>query len=435
MIKIPERAEKIFATGSIFFFTGALIPVLMDNGTTIVQDPFSPVIFMGIYAVSLVLLISQWQNSLRVAIGDIFTWILIGIVIASVSWTIMPDITPRRVLLMAGTNLFALYFATRYSLKEQLKILAWAFGIIIVLSFVFAIALPFYGVMSYQEFGAHAGAWRGIMSHKNMLGRLMDLSVVAFLLYALDNDIQNPKYRWLPWAGYTLSIVLILLSTSKTALVVWLTLSLLFPLFRSLRYQYTVLVPFLITIILLGSSLGIFLVDNAEGIAKALGKDLTLTGRSDIWIVMMDKIWERPWFGYGFNAFWQGWDSPASAYMWRTLQWECPYAHNGVMDLLAELGFCALILFLCSYFMAWVRGIGLVRITRTPDGIWPVMYLTFLFMSNITESTLLATNSIFWILFVSVCLSIPVEYKYTQRLMRAKRLMNEPGFSDHLLDY
>jgi O-antigen ligase len=435
MLKIPERFEKIFTTAAIFFFTGALIPVFFDDGTSIAQDPISPLIFMGIYAVTIVLIISHWRNCLRVATGDIFTWILLGIVIASISWSIMPDLTPRRTFLMTGTNLFALYFATRYSLKEQLKILAWAFGIIIVLSFVFAIALPFYGIMSTQEFGAHAGAWRGIMTHKNMLGRLMDLSVTAFLLFALDNDIQNPKYRWIPWAGYILSIVLILLSTSKTALVVWITLSLLFPLFRSLRSQYTVLVPFLITIILLGSSLSIFLVDNAEGIARALGKDLTLTGRSDIWIAMMDKIWERPWFGYGFNAFWQGWDSPASAYMWRTLQWECPYAHNGVMDLLAELGFSALILFLCSYLMGWIRGISLVRITRTPEGIWPVMYLTFLFMSNITESTLLATNSIFWILFVSTCLSIPIEYKYHQRLIRAKQLMNESDFPDHLLEY
>ncbi|MDY6902377.1 MAG: O-antigen ligase family protein, partial [Cyanobacteriota bacterium] len=142
----------------------------------------------------------------------------------------------------------------------------------------------------------------------------------------------------------------------------------------------------------------------------ALGRDLTLTGRTDIWSAMFDLIWERPWFGYGFNAVWRDWNSEITAYLWRTLAWECPYGHNGFMDLFIELGLVGLLVFTLSFITTFFKGIMWLRITKCIEGTWPLMYLTFLVMYNISESTLVETNSIFWIVYVSTVFSLAIEY-------------------------
>ncbi len=417
MHKLIPSLEKIFVVFALFLSTSALIPVLLEkedsNGFS--QDPFSPILFLGIYVITAVLILEYRQIFLQftrsVAWKNIWIWLLAGMAIASVLWTIEPDITLRRSILLLGTTVFGAYIAVRYNLREQLELLSWVFGSIIILSFVVAIALPNTGIMTFQEGGVHAGAWRGIMTHKNLLGRIMVLSSMVFLLRGISQSQTKQKYHWIPWLGYGLSILLILLCTSKTALIVSLTLTTIIPLYRTWRRSYTQVIPFMIAVILVVGSTAILIFDQLDVIATTLGRDLTLTGRTNIWIAMWDIIQERPLLGYGLNAVWQNWNNEATAYLWKQLEWECPYGHNGFMDLLAELGFSGLGLFLFSYVITYVKGIKWLRITNNVEGIWPLLYLAFLALYNISESTLLANNSIFWILFVSISFSIVIEYE------------------------
>lgn len=414
MLRLKNFAEKAFVIVAFFLSTAALIPVLLeteDSPASELVDPFTPMLFAGVYAITLLLSIARHKIVVRIAAKEIFVWLLVGLALASIYWTMSPELTQRRSVLLLGSTVFGAYVSTRYNIKEQLHLLAWTFAIIIILSFVFAIALPSYGLMTFQEGGVHEGAWRGILSHKNMLGRLMSLSSVVFLLLANDNSQSEHRYRWFVWSGFVLSVALVVLSTSKTALIVCITMTFIQPLYKALRGKYTTIVPILITLVLVGGGAATLLLDNLEVIASALGKDLTLTGRTDIWAVMFELIWQRPLFGYGYNGFWLGWDGEVSAYIWRTLAWECPYAHNGFMDLLAELGFTGLILFLLSFTYTCTKAIKLVRKSKTIDGLWPLLYLTYLIMYNLTESTLLSSNNIYWIIYTLVVFSTVVEYE------------------------
>lgn len=412
MPKLPKLAEQIFVVFTLFLSTSALIPVLLEGGSgSIGSDSYSPKFFLLIYTITFLLIVKHQKHFVRAAQKDIWIWVFLGIVIASTLWTFAPDVTPRRSILLLGTSVFAIYMAMRFTLREQLQLLACALGIVIVLSFMFAIGLPKYGLMTVQEGGIHAGNWRGIMTHKNILGRLMVFSSMVFLFVAMSNPIKNRRYRWLPWAGYILSIALIVLCTSKSALVICLSLTIILPLYRSWRRNYNQLIPLIIALILVVGSISTLLLDNLPVVADALGRDLTLTGRTDIWSAMFDLIWERPWLGYGFNAVWRDWNSEITAYLWRTLAWECPYGHNGFMDLLAELGFVGLSVFLLSFINTFFKGIMWLRITQCIEGVWPLMYLTFLVMYNISESTLVETNSIFWIVYVSTVFSLAIEYQ------------------------
>jgi len=294
--------------------------------------------------------------------------------------------------------------AARFSVKEQVRLLAWMLGIAMLLSLVFALVLPNYGVMGMGDIhnpqdSNHQGAWRGIYIHKNPLGRLMVMSALVFLLSA----ISSHRYRWVAWTGFGLSVCLILLSTSKTSLVVLLTLMSLLPFYRALRWKYTLAVPFFITVILVGGGVAILSVSNAEAILGAFGRDLTLTGRTDLWATVLDKIWERPWLGYGYAGFWQGWRGE-SADIWSVLNWQPPHSHNGLLDLWLDLGLLGVTAFLLSFIMVCFQAVTWVRLTKTTEELWPLVYLTFLLLVNITETSLLTNNSL-WLLYVAVSLS------------------------------
>lgn len=411
----PTLAEKVFVVLTLFLSTAALIPILLEReGTSgIAPDPITPLMFMGVYAVTTGLILWRSQSFYQVITKNIWLWLLAFIALASIGWTIDPETTTRRAILIFGTTAFGAYMAVRFSIREQLQLLAWALGLVISLSVVFAIALPSYGTMTFQEGGIHAGSWRGIMTHKNMLGRLMVLSGMTFLFVALGKP-QRAIYRQLAWGGLGLSVALLLLSTSKTALIAFVSLMLILLLYRSWRLSYNLAIPLLILVILVVGSSATLVVDNLPAIAGAIGRDLTFTGRTDIWSAMLDKISERPWTGYGFNAFWRDWDNEATAYMWRYLAWECPYGHNGFMDLLAELGIIGLGAFILSYCSGVWESIRLLRITRSIEGLWAITYLTFLLIYNVSESTLMATNSIYWIVYSSTTFTTICDRQYLE---------------------
>src|SRR5690606_21354638 len=72
-------------------------------------------------------------------------------------------------------------------------------------------------------------------------------------------------------------------------------------------------------------------------VLKALGKDPSLTGRTDIWAALMRRVADQPWTGFGYQAFW-GRDSIPAEFVRRETQWPVPSAHNGWIDLLVQLG-------------------------------------------------------------------------------------------------
>ncbi len=402
-----KLVEKGFVVFSLVFFTGA-ITTLMNGGAFPNADQSNPInkaLSFKILLVVMLLIVVWHKKVIPVVSRENFLWVLVGIAVASIFWSDVPTVTLPKIINLIRTTAFGVYFAARFNLKEQLRLLAWALGIGALLSLVFALALPSYGVMGMgsiitTETIAHAGAWQGIYGHKNVLGRIMVLSAVVFLLVANNSR----RYRWVAWAGFGLSVILILLSTSKTALIILLTIIALLPFYRALRWNYTLAVPFFITVVLVGGAVAVLLVSNAEGILGVFGRDLSLTGRTDLWAIVLDKISERPWLGYGYGGFWRGWNGE-SADVWSVVRWEAPHSHNGFLDLWLDLGLLGLTTFALSFIALCLRAVSWLRQTKTAEGLWPLAYLTFLLLANITESSLLRQNFL-WLLYIAVTLSM-----------------------------
>ena len=153
------------------------------------------------------------------------------IALASYFWSDFPARTLKSCIGLIGTTLFGIYLGSRYTLKEQLKLFVWAYGIIAVFSVLFAIALPRYGV----EQAVHAGAWRGIYNHKNLLGRGMTMGGVIF---ALSPSLFDRKDRWLCRVSLGIACLLLLMAKSSSSLINFTLLIISLTVYRILRFRY-----------------------------------------------------------------------------------------------------------------------------------------------------------------------------------------------------
>ncbi|HEY9611934.1 O-antigen ligase [Allocoleopsis sp.] len=397
--------EKRFTIFALIFLTEALrfASLFVDPDPKAdappASNPFDSLMSLlqyGIYGTTLFMLVARWKSSLRVAVRFPLVWLLPATALMSFLWSDFSALSLQKGITTIQTSYFGLYMASRFNLKQQLQMLAWALGIVAVFSVLFSLAFPGAAI----EAGANAGALRGPFAQKNILARIVVLAAIVFLLLALDSRRHR---HWL-WGGFSLSVLLILLTGSKTALLLFLIMVILLPFYQALRRKDTILIPLIITLILVTGSIAVIVVGNWENLLLGLGRDPTLSGRTDLWELAIEKISERPWLGYGYQGFWQ--EGGGAEIIWKAEGYKPPHAHNGFVNITLDLGLTGLCIFLLTLAVNYGRSIAWLRLGRTTVELWPIFYVTFFFMYNNTENTIISHNSIFWALLVAVSLSL-----------------------------
>jgi O-antigen ligase len=383
------------------------------------------------YPILAILVILHWKRFSWVATRDIPLLLLVGTAFASVFWSADPGKTLDGCKGLLRTFLFGAYLATRYSLKEQMKILTWVFGIATILSLVVALAIPSYGTAARLD---HPGAWQGIFAHKNILGYAMTIGAILFLLTA----IKERKPNWLAWSGFGLAVVLTVLAYSSSALVSLLLLLSLMPVYKLVRQHYKLQVILLSMTCILAASVAIFIFSNLETIlVDILQEGLTFNGRTPIWDLIVEKTWERPWLGYGYSAFWE---SDAGAYVilhtWASAGGAKEAveqgfnAHSGYFQLLPQLGFLGISLYAISLVTVFIRVFILLLSTKKIEFFWLLQFLVFICVTNVGDAmatVFLSSDASYMSIYVSICLSTAIECK------RIKRKRNALTYNPELL--
>ncbi|MEH1921465.1 O-antigen ligase family protein [Nostoc sp.] len=413
MRKLLIFGEQAFTVVTLLIYSGAIFTLILSGGALqqeqVEYDSSSiRIIFSLIYAVTFLLLVLRWKKTLYILSKGLWFYPIFILAAVSIIWSAEPSTTLKNSFTLINSSLFGVYFASRYSLKQQFDLLAWVFGIIVILSFFFAIALPQYGIQS------DAGKWRGVFTHKNGLGARMVTSTIVFLILGY----QSKRHGWLFWCGVSLSILLLILAGSTASLVNLVILIFAFFAFQVWRWSYSIMIPTLIIMATISQILYFWLSNGADVVFTALGKDSTLTGRTDLWPLVMDMIWKRPWLGYGYGGFWQGWNGE-SAYIWLNAGWLAPHPHNGYLALCLDLGFLGLGVFLLGFWRTYLQALTWMRGSKTALDIWPLIHMTYIALASLTESALLESNSLNWILYVA--LSFSVRMTHETRIINAKK--------------
>ena len=396
--------EKGFVLISLFLFSEGVIALVLSGGADEFTISFDGTLLRLIYAVvhllSFCFLLLRWKKVLAMLRRNGLIVALIVFIALSFLWSDSGSLTLRRSIALVGTSFFGAYLASRYTFKEQVELLGWIMGAVVILSLVFVVAVPSLGIAT----GVHEGAWRGIFTHKNGLGSRMVLSGITFWVLALDAK----RYRWLLWGLLGSSVMILIFSQSLGSLLGFVLPLSAFFIYRALRWNILFLVPFgLMLILVVGFPAGWMWV-HLDQVLIALGKDPSLTGRTELWDLVIQAIYRRPFLGYGYQTFWQGL-SGESAFIWRAIgldnlpTW---HAHNGILQLFLDTGLLGVVLFLLGFWKCLIKGVYWIRCSHERIYYWPLLYMSYMAVNSISEANLLSYNSLTCVLYFSMAFSL-----------------------------
>jgi len=150
----------------------------------------------------------------------------------------------------------------------------------------------------------------------------------------------------------------------------------------------------------------------ADGVLVLLGRDPTLTGRTEIWRDVLPVVLERPLLGHSIVSFWQH-DIVAKTFHWFSS------AHNGFLQQAIELGLVGVALLLLQIFSMLSRSMRWFGRQAEQEAIWPICMVSLFFLYNFSEVVLMKENSIVWVLVVAA--SLGVRRAAVRRRRRPKR--------------
>lgn len=376
------------------------------------RDPLPDRINALSYPIIAILFALHWKRILWVMTRDIPLLLLIATILASTFWSDNPDRTLDAFKAVVRMFIFGAYLTARYSIKEQMKILAWVVGIGATLSAIVAIAIPSYGVSSF-----HGGAWEGIFAHKGMLGDVMSFGAILYLIFAIKDRTNR-----LAWIGFAALIAINVLTDSASSLLSFIAMLSLMPLYQLVKQQYKLKAILIAMGCIFAGGIAIFILSNSENILVDFFNQDT-DGRLSIWTLMVEKIIAegRFWLGYGFNAFWS---SDAGSFV-AFNAWNDPKvgvefnAHSSYMEIFASLGIFGIAVYALSLMTTLLRTVMLLFTTKKIEFFWLIQFLVFVHIAGISNvGKIVSGASSYWAIYVAICLSTAVE---SRRLRHSQR--------------
>lgn len=392
------RWEPLAAALCLAQFSEPLFAAIARSQGATEPPGYARLFFIPVYAFLAAVL---WRDRARLWASARATPLLLALLaltFASALWSIDSGATLRRSVWLALSMSFGLYLAWRYEWKALLPVLASAYALLIAGSLALGFAAPAIGRMSVE----HPGAWSGLWTHKNTLGGIMAIGFAICVAAA----IVEPARRKL-WALCALgALALVLFSTSKTALLASLVgvgVMALCALIRRGPIAATLSIAAVLVALILGASIVLLAPDL---LVATLGRDVTLTGRTDIWEASARFVAARPWLGYGYYAFWIPDNGPAY-WVRQAVQWQVASAHSSWLELALGLGRIGVVLFALQLLAALKRGAG--AIMRADAGLCAPAFLAAFALYTLSESHALQANNLFWIIYVAVAARLALD--------------------------
>jgi O-antigen ligase len=353
----------------------------------------------------------NWADALR---GNFWLTLFIAFMALSILWSDYPFVSFKRLIKVLGSIVMACVV-----LSEPDPLAAFA----TVLRRCLYIHLPmsilctryFRDIGVSYDWGGTTSSWCGISTSKNTLGQIAMLGVVYFL--------WEVRKRWRECGWRNIHILYLLMgvyllkgaeSISMTSVSVCVFALVVFLRLQSLRFRPQLIRPFVFKVFIATVALIIFVLAHSvvhfsenSVFGKAitlLGRDINMTGRTEIWNDVYAAAGGITLFGVGYGGFWIG---RVANIPWNAnMTWTLGQAHSGYVDTYLQLGFVGLFLLAAVMFTTLPRllnsfandfNFGCFRIT---------LILTILFI-NMTESIYLRGDHHLWMLLMLVLWNVP----------------------------
>lgn len=351
-------------------------------------DVYTQSINLLIMVVSIALFFANPQRVKNIQNGANLALAVAGLFFLSALWSIDPAISIREAVQYLFVVLCSIGIAANLDGDSYMRLL----GRISLISAIASLGL-FY--VSPDLVLGGDGNYRGIFPQKNGLGEAMTMGALASL-----HGLRAAKSgRWRSAVSLIVVTAAAIRSESATSCLTIFVFCLMSAVAVPIRKGGVARV-LAITVVVLVSPAIIAAMVFQDAFMEMIGKDPSLTGRTEIWAWAIFNIHLKPFLGWGYLAFWTP-RNPAAMQIADALQWESPQAHNGLLEMLLFVGLIG-----TSYILfLWGRAVWLaVRCLRTTEqelGVTCLLSCVGLVMVGISETVLVdpyeASTDVFFI--------------------------------------
>jgi len=385
----PRRLDWILAFVAALILSDAFdetLYVLFGWQARLVRGvPIARIPLIVVAAVAAILLTREPRDTAAHLRGAWWLWPAVVLAFVSALWSERPEVTLVWAAALFATSAFGVALAVRFSALAQA---------LLVVAVTTAIALA--SVVSAAVWPSHAvsdGQWRGIYAHRMTFGRTQAMGVGAAPV-----TILSQRHRVISAGALFLCAILLLATQSRASELAAAVTVFATPLLLAARRWR----PHARTILMAGTTAALLvltlLLTTRSGLAL-LARSETFTDRTMIWKSVAAIAMEKPWLGHGYGAFWKSAAGDA-AWAGSGVRNRINHAHNGGLDLFAELGIAGIALVFVPLAMVAVTALRHALAPRHPACLWPAVYLVFFVVSNVAESALLR-HKLFWALYVA----------------------------------
>ncbi len=270
-------------------------------------------------------------------------WMTIGVL-----WSANPDVSMRAfrftlvVLAIAGSLVLM-----PQGLRHFAGLLGASALIVLLICYAGLVVYPDVAIHSAGDAlePEHAGAWRGLFDHKNIAGAMM----VIFIFIGMF--VAKARSFGFGVALIGLSVLFLYSTGSKTSMALGPLLVLVGLACARIRSLFLrALLALGPLALLLTATIGSVLFAPINDIVQAVSPGQTFTGRTEIWSFGLDRLWQHPILGFGFEGFW---GSPLVLYAEigeneTGIAQGMVHGHNGYVDLVINFGIVGLVLALAA---------------------------------------------------------------------------------------
>ena len=220
------------------------------------------------------------------------------------------------------------------------------------------------------------GGLLGIFGSKNAFAGAMSGLMIVSVALLLDRRISL-GWRLAGLFGFALGSVLMVLGNSTGALVTNVVVMLALGAILILRRLPMWARVTALVLGLLAAVLAVLMVLSLSGVLAdafldATGKDVTLTGRTDLWTIALRLIAEHPLLGAGYQAFWVH-GNPLAEELWARFYIESRGGfnfHNTPLSNAVEIGFVGVALQTLPLFLAGIACFAWVLSSRSAEAVF-----------------------------------------------------------------
>jgi len=408
------RTSKALCIPVVWILINGSRPVStwFQSGPTIAQtdlgtegSPFDATIYLILIALALVVLARRSRRVGQFLRANLPILLFFSYCALSLVWADYPFVAFKRWIKAVGDLAMILIVLTDADpLAATKRLYARGAFVLLPLSVLF--------IKYYPDLGRSYNPWTwmpmysGVTTYKNLLGMVclvFGLGSVWSFIEAYEERRMPHRMRHLVAHGVVIvmAIWLFVTADSMTSLSCFVMAGAVMVASTGRWVEKRTGLVHIMIATVVALSIGALFLDTGGFLVSSLGRNVTLTGRKDIWKAVL-SIHINPFLGAGFESFWVG---SRLERMWNMTAKGINEAHNGYLETFLNLGWVGLAL-LAGLIATGYRNVLAVFRSDPHAGRLRLGFFTAALIYSLTEAGFRMMGSI-WTAFLLAILAVP----------------------------